>query len=236
MGAVALELAPSLAERVTHLLGRVECRRVDAPEELEAIYSLRYKAYRREGSIPRNADRRFFDADDAAPNVWIFGIYLDRELISSIRMHVSLPAYPDIPAAHVFGDILGPEIGAGKVIVDPTRFVADHVHARQFLELPYVTTRLVVMAGEYFNADYLLATVRAEHQAFYRRVFGGNVVCEAREYPGLGKPISMMMSPREAVTAYIARRYPFFASTPFERSALFAGVKADAGLTAATAA
>jgi hypothetical protein len=92
------------------------------------------------------------------------------------------------------------------------------------------------MAGEYFNADYLLATVRAEHQAFYRRVFGGKLVCEPRSYPGLGKPISMMMSPRNEVMAYVMRRYPFFASSALERSALFDRVKADVAIAAAASA
>lgn len=233
MSAVALALVPGLADRVTKLLERVQCRRAASPEELEAIFALRYQAYLREGAIQQKQEKLFSDADDGADNVWIFGIYLQRELIGSIRMHVATPQHPDIPAAHVFADILSPEIGAGKVIVDPTRFVADYYYARRFPELPYVTTRLVVMAGEFFNADYLLATVRAEHQAFYRRVFGGEVVCPPREYPNLGKPISMMMSPREQVMDYIGRRYPFFASTAFERGELFAGGKAAAERSAA---
>jgi hypothetical protein len=223
MSAVALPLVPGLTERVTKLLERVECRRVETPDALDAIFALRYHAYLREGAIQPKPEKRFSDDDDKADNVWIFGIYLQHELISSIRMHVATPRHPDIPAAHVFADILRPEIEAGKVIVDPTRFVADYYYARRFPELPYVTTRLVVMAGEYFNADYLLATVRAEHQAFYKRVFGGDVVCAPREYPNLGKPISMMMSPRAQVMDYINRRYPFFASTAFDRTALFGG-------------
>ena len=34
-----------------------------------------------------------------------------------------------------------------------------------------MTVRLAYVAASYFNADIGLATVRAEHQAFYRRVF-----------------------------------------------------------------
>ena len=52
----------------------------------------------------------------------------------------------------------------------------------------------------------------------------------------LGKPISMMMSPREQVMAYVMRRYPFFASTPAERRGLFHKDKAVMPLAAVSAA
>jgi hypothetical protein len=233
MSAVAGIAATSFTNRIFRFLERVDYRRIESAEDRDAVYRLRYDAYLREGSIQPNDARRFSDSDDEAENVWIFGIFLQDKLISSLRMHVSTPRHPDIPAAHVFGEFLGPVIEAGKIVVDPTRFVADHYYAKRFQELPYITTRLVIMAGEFFNADYLLATVRAEHQAFYQRVFGGSVVCPPRDYPGLAKPISMMMSPRESVMAHVARFYPFFASTPIERAQLFAVGRAAAARTAA---
>jgi hypothetical protein len=48
------------------------------------------------------------------------------------------------------------------------------------------------MAGVHFNADYGLAIVRPEHQAFYRRVFLHETWCEPRLYPGLVKPVGLM--------------------------------------------
>ena len=80
----------------------------------------------------------------------------------------------------VFGDLLQPELDRGKVIVDPTRFVADPDKAKRFPELPYVTLRLAYVACAYFNADLGLAIVRAEHQAFYRRVFLHEDHCASR--------------------------------------------------------
>lgn len=221
MSRLALEATASLAERVNRLLALAKIRRADSPEELDAIYELRYRAYLREGAIKPNPTRRFLDDDDAMPNAWIFGVYIEENLASSIRIHVSTPEHPGTPGAHVFPDILGPLIDAGKIYIDPTRFVADFASARQYPELHYVTTRLVVVASEHFHADYVLATVRAEHQAFYKRVFGGRVVCPPRPYPALDKPISMMMSPRSEVIDHVNRRYPFFRSTSAERAALF---------------
>jgi len=38
---------------------------------------------------------------------------------------VASPENPDAPSVAVFPDLLKPELNDGKVIVDPTRFVAD---------------------------------------------------------------------------------------------------------------
>lgn len=220
MSAVALA-APSFPERVTALLERVDYRRADTADEREAIFRLRYDAYLREGAIKPGFPRRYTDAFDDTPNCWIFGIYMDGELASSIRLHVTLPGCPQLPAVNVFSDLLNPAIAAGKVIIDPTRFVTDFALARAYPELAYVTVRIGWLAGEYFKADGILATVRAEHQAFYKRIFGHRPLCPPRPYPSLEKPISLMMLDYPAMTEQVHRRYPFFRSTFFERRMLF---------------
>ena len=147
----------------------MDYRRAETAEEREAIFRLRYQAYLREGAIAPSPSERFADPLDEAANAWIFGVYVDGELASSIRLHVASRQSPDLPALNVFSDLLSPEIGAGKTIIDPTRFVADRSASRRYPELCYVTTRLAWLASEYFHTSLLLATVRAEHQAFYRR-------------------------------------------------------------------
>ena len=159
---------------------------------------------------------------DGLANTYIFGVYVKGELASSIRLHVATPQHPELPALNVFPDLLSPEIAAGKVMVDPTRFVADRQASRRYPELCYVTTRLAWLASEYFSADLLLATVRAEHQAFYRRVFGHKVICDPRHYPSLTKPISLMALDYPLNRRRVLQRYPFFRSTYFERRMLFA--------------
>lgn len=220
MSAVALA-SPSFPERVTALLERVDYRRADTAEEREAIFRLRYDAYLREGAIKPSVSHRYADPLDDLPNCWIFGVYLDGELASSIRLHVTVPECKQLPAVNVFPDLLGPIIDAGKVIIDPTRFVTDFGIARAYPELPYVTVRIGWLAGEYFGADGILATVRAEHQAFYKRIFGHRPLCPPRPYPSLEKPISLMMLDYPAVKEQVHRRYPFFRSTFFERRMMF---------------
>ena len=223
----------NLSDRVLELLERVDYRRVETPEDREAIFRLRYFAYLREGAIAANVQERFADPLDDTPNAWIFGVYVDGELASSIRLHVASRQARDLPALNVFPDLLDPEIDAGKTIVDPTRFVVDRVASRRYPELCYVTTRLAWLASEYFQASLLLATVRAEHQAFYRRVFGHRLICDPRHYPSLAKPISLMAVDYAMARERVPQRYPFFRSTFFERRMLFGRDRAAVALRSA---
>jgi len=226
---VALAFAPelvvpklSLSDRILRLLRRVDVRRADTAEQREAIFRLRYQAYLREGAIAPDAGERFADRFDGAANSWIFGVYVDGALLSSIRLHVASKASPELPAFQVFPDVLAPQLASGKILIDPTRFVADRSASRRYPELCYVTTRLAVAASEYFNADLLLATVRAEHQAFYRRVFGHRLICEPRPYPSLSKPISLMALDYAGARDKLFERHPFLRSSSLERRYLFA--------------
>lgn len=221
MVAVALAAAPSFADRVAQLLERVDYRRAESAEDCEAIFRLRYDAYLREGTISPSFGRRIADDYDETDNAWLFGLHIDGTLASSIRLNVATRAQPELPAMRVFSDVLMPELEVGKTIVDPTRFVVDYASSRTYPELAYVTVRLGWVAGDFFNADLILATVRVEHQAFYKRVFGHRPMCDARPYPSLTKPISLMTLDYPAVREPVHRRYPFFRSTYFERRMLF---------------
>ena len=182
---------PSIVARVQNpdLLDQVDYRLAETPAEKEEIYNLRYRAYLREGAIRPSADQRVADQFEDAPNAWTFGVYFHGELYSSIRVSVLTSEWRMSPSVELFGDVLHPRLDKGQIFIDSTRFVADPEKARNFPELPYVTVRLGSMAGVYFNADYGLAIVRPEHQAFYRKVFLQETWCEPRLYPGLVKPV-----------------------------------------------
>ena len=228
MSTPATALPSGFVGRVARLLERVEYRRAVSEADRQAIYELRYEAYLREGAISPNFSRRYSDSHDDDDNAWVIGLHIEGKLASSFRVHVGSREFPDIPAMQVFADFLEPELAAGKVIVDPTRFVVDQTLAVRYPELPYLTVRVGHMAAEYFEADIVLATVRAEHQAFYRRVFGHAPVCLPRPYPGLLKPISLMMLDVNASRPAINARYPFFVSTPEEREMVFGSPPAPA--------
>jgi hypothetical protein len=223
------ETAPkNFSDRLAALASRIECRRADSPEDREAIFRLRYKAYLREGAISPNDAERFTDADDEADNAYIFGLYLDGELASSLRLHVGSKEHPDFPSLHVFPDVLQPRLNAGRVILDITRFVADERLSRLHRGLPYVTVRPTLLAAEYFRADDMLAAVRVEHQAFYHRAFTHRVLCAPRPYPQLAKPISLMSLDFPSARDWLYRRYPFFRSTAREQRMTFERTPASA--------
>lgn len=207
--------------RSSDLLDQVDYRLAQTPEEKEAIYNLRYRAYLREGAVQASPDQRVTDQYDDLPNAWTFGIFLHGELYSSVRISLLTSEWRLSCSAEAFGEILNPRLDRGEIIVDPARFVADPDKARRFPELPYVTLRLAYMACEYFNADFGLAIVRAEHQAFYRRVFMHETIAEPRFFPGLLKPVGLMAADFPALREKVFERYPMMRSTAFERRMLF---------------
>jgi N-acyl-L-homoserine lactone synthetase len=210
-----------LRDRIAKILAKVDYRRADSQEEREAIGRLRYQAYLREGAICANPSKTFSDPYDETDNAYLLGLHVDGQLASSLRLHVASREQPDTPSLEVFQDVLQPLIDAGKVLVDSTRFVADEALSRVYRGLPYATLRPCMLAAEYFGADHLLAAVRVEHQAFYRRAFNHRVICEPRPYPQLAKPICLMTVHFPSAAEELYRRYPFFRSSVFERQRLF---------------
>ena len=127
----------------------------ETPEEKEEIYNLRYRAYLREGAVKPSADQRVTDQYDDLPNSWTFGIYIEGELYSSVRISVLTPEWrQSLLGRGVRRNSASRGSISGEIIIDPTRFVADPDKAKRFPELPYVTLRLAYMACEYFNANY----------------------------------------------------------------------------------
>jgi hypothetical protein len=215
------ETRNSLAPQKIDLLDQVEYRLVTSRIEKEDTYNLRYRAYLNEGAIEPRADHRLTDRFDDLPNSWTFGIYLDGELMSSVRISVATADNSDTPAIEAFPDLIEPELAKGKVIVDPNRFVADPVRRTKYPQLPYITLRLAYVACEHFKADIGTATVRKEHQAFYRRVFLHQPLCVPRPYPTLTKPLSLMAVDYPKLREKVFQRYPLFRSTELERRTLF---------------
>ena len=207
--------------RGSDLLGQVDYRLAETSEEKEEIYKLRYRAYLREGAIVESPLERNTDQYDDLPNSWTFGVYFHGELHSSVRISVLTSDWRLSCSTEIFGEILHPRLDRGETIIDPSRFVADPDKARRFPELPYLTLRLAYMACDYFNADLGLAIVRAEHQAFYRRVFLHETIAEPRMLPGLLKPVGLMAADFPRLKEKVFERYPMMRSTAFERRMLF---------------
>ncbi len=221
MTAASVRQKLSFADRVQHLLSRAEYRLAVAPREREAIFRQRYRAYLREQAIDANATGLFTDPYDETENARVYGIYVGERLCASMRVHATSPGCRALPAMWAFADVLEPELDAGRIIVDPSRFVVDYEASREFPELAYVTARLGWIAGEHYGADIVLSTARAEHQAFYRRVFNYRLVADCRPYNTLKKPLSLLFLDFQQQKAVVEARLPFLRSTPAERGGIF---------------
>jgi hypothetical protein len=211
----------SLVVRGAGLFDRIDYRPIETPAEKDCIYLMRYRAYLHGGLILPSESLRVSDRYDDAPNAWTFGIYVDGELCSSIRLHVLTSEWRMSYATELFGDVLHPRLDKGEVFIDPARFVADPEKAQRFPELPYLTLRLAYLACEYFNADTGLALVRAEHQAFYRRVFLHETIAEPRSFPNVLKRVALMASGFRTLREQVLTRFPIMRSSAFERRMLF---------------
>jgi hypothetical protein len=203
------------------LFDRVDYRRIETPEEKDQLYQIRYKAYADGGLIPPSESLRYSDSYDDASNAWTFGVYIDGELCSSIRLHVLTSDQRASCTTDLFGDVLHPRLDRGETIIDPARFVANPEKAKHFPELPYVTVRLVFLACEYFHADTGLALVRPAHQGFYRRVFLNETIAEPRLFPNALAKVALMASDFRAVRDRVLMRFPIMRSSAFERRMLF---------------
>jgi hypothetical protein len=208
-------------EKVQNLIDRIEYRRVENRRQLDAILSLRYEAYIKEGALDPHPSGKLEDQFDEGAHVRNIGLFIDGDLVSALRLHILDDRQRGSPAMESFPEWVGPKLDEGKVILDPNRFVADYRRARSLPELPYATLRLAIMAADYFNVDLITATVRAEHQAFYARVLYCHPVCPPRPYPKLTKHIGLMAAEFKKDHSAVLRRYPFFRSTLEQRHRLF---------------
>jgi hypothetical protein len=208
-------------DRVNRLLHGLDCRRASDRALRTAIARLRYQAYFRAESIVPNPFATLADDYDATENAYLYALYVDGELASSLRLHIVSKEQPKSPSFEVFSDHLRSKLDAGNVLVDATCFVTDERLSWQYCELPYVAFRIVFLAAEYFGANYCLVAARAEHQAFYRRAFNLQAVTEPRCYSQFKRPFSLMALHFPTEANALLRKYPFYRSSLFERCCLF---------------
>jgi hypothetical protein len=108
--------------------------------------------------------------------------------------------------------VLAPKLAAGQTIAEFTRLAARLSLASIHPELAYVVMRPAFMAAEHFEADFAVGTPRAEHIAFYRRVFGASIWRPPRDYPGLTAKLACVGAEYRCAREFIELRYPFFRS------------------------
>lgn len=211
----------AFARNIFAVLERTEYRRCDSGEDLEDIYRLRYKSYRRTDMVPENRDRTVYDELDDMPNCHRFGVYIDGELVSTLRMHYVAAAATKSPSTVVYPDVVLSRVAAGQTFIDPSRFAADPDWSKVYPQIPYITLRLAGMACCHYEVPYCLSTIRPDHAGFYRRIYGSSMIGELRDYPGLNYQVVLYQADVNAIKLRSFARFPFFRSTAMEQRLLF---------------
>lgn len=212
----------SFARNIMDLLDRIEYRRCDTGEDLEAVFRLRYAAFHAHGLLDTIVEQKLVDRLDETPNCYCFGVFMEGELVSTVRLHHLTRDIPEAPTMTVFGDRLLPRLARSETFIDPSRLAVDPKLTPAMRGLPYVTLRLAVIANTFFDATACISMIREEHTAFYNRIFGSVQVGEPRLYPPFTMPIYFYESNCARNMAPTLERFPFFRSTAMERRMLFA--------------
>lgn len=211
----------SFVKNIFSILERTEYRRCETGEDVENIYRLRYKAYRRTDMVPGNPDHIIHDDLDDLPNCYRFGVYIDGELVSTLRLHHVSKAHAQSPSTIVYPDVLLPRVALGQTFIDPSRFAADPEWSKIYPQIPYLTLRLAGMACFHFEAPYCLSTIRPDHAGFYRRIYESNQIGDLRDYPGLNYQVMLYQADVSAIRQRSFVRFPFFRSTAMEQRLMF---------------
>src|SRR5260370_17460346 len=144
----------SLIVRGSGLSDRVDYRLMETPEEKDCIYLMRYRAYLHGGVTSPSESQRVSDRYDDAPNAWMFGIYVDGELCSSLRLNVLTSECRISGTTELFGDVLHPRLDQGEVFIDPVRFAGDPEKASRCPQTPYLNLPHPLLARRHFNPHH----------------------------------------------------------------------------------
>ena len=210
------------SDKLNRLLPYVTHRCASTIEEREAVFQVRYQAYKRQNIIHDDSNLRLYDHKyDNSSNSFLTMTSIKGEFASTFRIHVATNAREALPSRAAFSDLIDPYLRAGFTVVDPTRLAARLEMSKHFPELPFLALRPAWLAGVHFDADVVLATVAVDHVPFYQRVFGYETLCEPRDYPMVRFKIVCLGLDFPSVKHAVEERYPFLRSTEAEREELF---------------
>ncbi|WP_439271718.1 N-acyl amino acid synthase FeeM domain-containing protein [Pseudochrobactrum sp. HB0163] len=222
--AAAAPVLSNFARHMLEFLDRVEYRRVIHAEDLEEIGRLRYRSYMTRNVMTDNCLGTIIDDVDRDPQAYVYGVYIDGILVSTLRIHYITADHRIGTSVKLFPDVLEPMLDQQLSFVDPTRFAADPVYLTEFPAIPYLTLRIAAMASEHFNANFCLAAVKPEHMAFYKRIFGSQMLADPRDHEGYGIQVGLGAAAVSSIRDAVAIRFPFFKSQVHERRNMFADI------------
>ena len=206
---------------LSNFANRVTCRLASSFIEWDAIFKLRYQSYLRAELISQNSFGRHIEPADHAANAYLMGLYIERRLVSSLRLQIGSTATPNFSSLELFPHALEPLLKNNKTIVDMSCVATDGDLARPCVWLPYLILRCWITAAEHFHADYIAASVRPQHQLFYQRVLNCELHSERRLPPHQLASVGLVTLNFASSAKRLYENLPFLRSTPSERQQLF---------------
>jgi hypothetical protein len=214
-------LSNERAAQLSNFLKRVTCRLARSYVERDSIFRLRYQSYLRAGLISSNSFGRHIEPADHAANAYLVGLYVDRKLVSSLRLQIGRATAPMFSSLELFPNLLEPLLRSDKIVVDMSCVATDGELARSYVWLPYLNLRSWIMAAEVFHADYIAAAMRPQHQLFYERVLNFGQRSELRPLPHHLTGVSLVIIDFPSSVNRLYENLPFLRSTPPERQQVF---------------
>ncbi|NLS15085.1 hypothetical protein HGP16_00765 [Rhizobium sp. P40RR-XXII] len=210
----------SFAGKLMEVLDHVEYRRIESSEDMEGVARLRYKAYKARDVLPVAA-KNLIDDIDFDDHAYIFGVYYDEELVSTVRIHHVTPDHRVCQSTGIFPEEIHAFLDAGMTLIDPARFAVDPDFEMELPALPYLTLRPAIVGAVYFNTDRVIQHIRPAHAAFYKRVFYADTIVPPRMTKTYGFELTLLASRSREIRGKLMQRYPFFDSEPYERRMMF---------------
>lgn len=165
----------SFSNKLLEVLDHIEYRRVETQEDMEEVARMRYRAYKL-ANILTLEGAKLIDAVDFDNHAYVFGVYFDERLISTVRIHHVTPDHRISITRDMYPKEIDAFLDSGMTLIDPVRFAADPEIIGEMPALPYLTLRIASMAADYFDADRVLQLVSPQHAPFYKRVFSADTV------------------------------------------------------------
>lgn len=218
---VQQRIVGDFGQKLINLMGDIEYRRMESIEDLEAVATIRRRAYEPVGLAP-DSKSVMIDDEDFAPNAHVIGVYYFEQLVATMRIHHVTAGQTDGLAMKQFPEVVGPMLDAGMSFIDPLKFAADPVLIKDVPGIAYLTIRTALMASEYFKADHCLAIIRSNHRAFYKRFLRFGPMAEPKYCKYLDCNLDIYGGHIKQTLPMINKRYPFFSSEAFEQKRMFA--------------
>jgi hypothetical protein len=174
--------------------------------QTEAIYRLRYDAYRSEGLIAENRDGLLHDRYDYEGDSSIFGVTMQGRLVSTIRLSLLSRTQKACATYAAFKDYLDPFVACGQTVADGSRLAVRCENSAARRSVILYTLSLAVAFSSRFSADYGAISVRESHVPFYER-YGFDLLSAPRPYNAMVVPLSLMMItlPKPSATSRLVR-------------------------------